>query len=197
MYGVPTPPRYFEVRARGRRARLWSTFTGKSRSLLSLAEVDAAQVRDRHSAGLRAVSIERIRGSEGRSEDFDCSFYPIQNHSRERWMNVARARDKEAALPPVELIQVGDLYFVRDGHHRISVARALGERYIEAEVTIWQVDGPLPWDQPTAAAGPVGQAAGIARFYGRIREDLARLHKRTLAGLHSVWVALRVELEAT
>ena len=97
MYGVPTPPKYFEVRARGRRARLWSRFTGKSRSLLSLAEVDAAQVRDRHSAGLRAVPIERIRGSEGRSEDFDRSFYPIQNHSRERWMNVARARDKETA----------------------------------------------------------------------------------------------------
>ena len=197
MYGVPTPTRYFEARSKGRRAALWSKLTGKSRRLLSLAEIDAARIRDRHSAGLRAVPIARIRGSEGRSEDFDRSFYPIQNHSRERWMSVARARDKETALPPVDLIQVGELYFCRDGHHRISVARALGERYIEAEVTAWQVDGALPWDRPAAAAGPVGQAAGTARFCGRLGEDLVGLHKRALASLRSLWVAVRVQLGAT
>jgi hypothetical protein len=49
-------------------------------------------------------------------------------------------------LPPVVLVQVGDVYFVRDGHHRISVARALGQLDIEAEVTVWQVSGPLPCD---------------------------------------------------
>ena len=84
MYGVPTPTRYFEARTKGRRAALWSKLTGKSRRLLSLDAIDAAQVRDRHSASLHAVPIERIRGSEGRSEDFDCSFNPIQNHSRIR-----------------------------------------------------------------------------------------------------------------
>jgi hypothetical protein len=186
MYGVPTPTRYFEARTKGRRAALWSKLTGRSRRLLSLDAIDAARVCDRHSAGLRAVPIERIRGSEGRSEDFDCAFYPIQTHSRERWMNVARARDKETALPPVDLIQVGELYFVRDGHHRISVARILGERYIEAEVTIWQVDGPLPWEQAAAASGDTSQAKGITRLSGQLRAHLAGLRQYALLGLRSV-----------
>jgi hypothetical protein len=197
MYGVPTPTRYFEVRARGRRAALWSKLTGKSRRLLCLAEIDAARVRDRHRAGLRAVAIAQIRGSEGRSEDFDRCFYPIQNHSRERWMSVARARDKETALPPVDLIQVGELYFVRDGHHRISVARALGERYIEAEVTVWKVDGPLSWEQSTAASSTAGQAMGLAQLSGRIQEGLGGLGQRALLGLHGLLVAVRAQLGAT
>jgi hypothetical protein len=49
-------------------------------------------------------------------------------------------------LPPVELIQVGSVYFVRDGHHRISVARAMGQQEIEAVVTVWQTADILPWE---------------------------------------------------
>lgn len=64
----------------------------------------------------------------------DCSFYPVRDHNQGRWLGVATARQEEKSLPPVELIQVGDVYFVRDGHHRISVARALGQPVIEAEV---------------------------------------------------------------
>ena len=58
-------------------------------------------------------------------------------------------------MPPVELVQVRDAYFVRDGHHRISVARALGQRDIEAEVMVWHVDGPLPWEEPVAVDRPM------------------------------------------
>jgi hypothetical protein len=50
-------------------------------------------------------------------------------------------------LPPVELIQVGDVYFVRDGHHRISVARMMGQDSIDAEVTVWETAGLLPWER--------------------------------------------------
>ena len=50
----------------------------------------------------------------------------------------------DADFPPVELIQVGEVYFVRDGHHRISVSRVLGRVEIDAVVTVWSVDGPLP-----------------------------------------------------
>jgi hypothetical protein len=49
------------------------------------------------------------------------------------------ARDESVPLPPIKLIQVGDCYYVRDGHHRLSVARALGEQFIEAEVTVWEI----------------------------------------------------------
>ena len=54
-------------------------------------------------------------------------------------------------MPLVRLIQVGELYFVSDGHHRISVARAFGQQEIEAQVTVWQVEGALPWEQSGAA----------------------------------------------
>jgi hypothetical protein len=67
-------------------------------------------------------------------------------------------------LPPVALIQVGDYYFVRDGHHRISVARALGQQVIEATVEVWQVDKPLPWEQRVQAHDRTG-----ARHQERLR----------------------------
>ena len=63
----------------------------------------------------------------------------------------ATARQQGKYLPAVVLVQVGDIYFVQDGHHRISVARALGQSEIEARVTIWQVSGPLPWETPAQA----------------------------------------------
>lgn len=90
---------------------------------------------NRHYVGVQSVSIERIQGSEGRIGDFDISFNPIHESSHGRWLNVASVRLAGAALPPVELIQFDGIYFVRDGHHRISVAKALGEEYIDVEVT--------------------------------------------------------------
>lgn len=90
--------------------------------------------RNRHYVGVQSVSIGSIEGSEGRIEDFDNSFNPIHKRSRSRWLSVASLRLAGAALPPVELIQFNGIYFVRDGHHRISVAKALGEKYIDAEV---------------------------------------------------------------
>ena len=89
------------------------------------------------------VPISQICGSEGRCHDFDRDFHPLQDHNKERWLGIARARQRGKALPPVELVRVGDVYFVLDGHHRISVARALGQRHIEAKVMVWQVTGPL------------------------------------------------------
>jgi hypothetical protein len=71
-----------------------------------------------------------------------------------RWLRVAAARDQGKVLPPVVLVQVGDVYFVRDGHHRISVARTLGQLDIEGEVTVWHVSGPLPWDAPERPSRP-------------------------------------------
>ena len=96
-------------------------------------------LQNRHYAGIQMVAIERIRGSEGRSRDFDRNFRPLQAHTEGRWRSVAMARQEGKALPPVTLVQVGEAYFCLDGHHRISVARALGAHEIEAEVTVWQV----------------------------------------------------------
>ena len=71
-----------------------------------------------------------------------------------RWLRVATVRGRDKVLPPVVLVQVGHVYFVRDGHHRISVARALGQLDIEAEVTIWQVSGELPCDAHVEPSRP-------------------------------------------
>jgi hypothetical protein len=146
---------YARSRRHGRRGRLWSTKSRDSRCLLDLSEIEGTcRVDARCYAGLHSVPIEQIRGSEGRSNDFDRDFNPLQDHCMSRWLRVAAACDRDKVLPPVVLVQVGDVYFVRDGHHRISVARALGQLDIEAEVTVWQVAGPLPWDAPEQPSRP-------------------------------------------
>lgn len=143
---------YEQMYKRGQWGQILSKLSGRSRHLLNLNEINGqGLVRSRTAGRLQAVSIRQIRGSEGRNRDFDRDFNPLQNHSRERWRSVALARYHDTPLPAVQLIQVGDVYFVRDGHHRISVALALGQQEIDAEVTVWQVNGPLPWDKVAAA----------------------------------------------
>lgn len=97
-------------------------------------------VVSRRYAGVRLVALDAIRGSESRSADFDSSFRPRRRHMAQRWTRVAAAWMAGVVFAPVVLIQVGDDYFVRDGHHRISLARAFGQRYIDAEITVWEVD---------------------------------------------------------
>ena len=130
--------------------------------LLDLGRVEAAcKIRERFDLGTRPVPIGRILGSEGRCKDFDAGFRPLRAHNQARWVRVAEAMYMGVALPPVDLIQVGDRYFVRDGHHRISVARALGQAEVEAHVTAWRVAGALPWEQAALARGVASRALPI------------------------------------
>jgi len=113
-------------------------FSGRSASLLSLADTQTQRtVQTRRHGGVQLVPLARIRGSEGRCRDFDAEFRPLQEFSEERWVSIAYAQMKDVTLPLVELIEVNGAYFVRDGHHRISVARWLGQQEIESEVTVW------------------------------------------------------------
>ena len=131
---------FASARRAGRARQVWARLRGHSRRLLDLHSVAACStVGDRRAAGMQTVAIGQIRGSEGRCEDFDCAFHPLREYTEERWVSVARAQLRGLGLPPIELIQLGDAYFVRDGHHRISVAAALGQQEIDAMVTIWQV----------------------------------------------------------
>jgi hypothetical protein len=98
-------------------------------------------------SGIKVIGIHKIIGTEGRAATFDIDFYPVSEESRERWINMAIAYLARIPLPPVELIQVGDVYFVRDGHHRISVARAFGQTAVDAEVVTWQSHPPFPWQK--------------------------------------------------
>jgi hypothetical protein len=135
---------------RGQRGQLWSALTGRPQRLFSLDEIAGACTgRADREVGTRTVPMRQVCGSENRAGDFDRDFNPLQDHNKARWLSVARARQRGRTLPPVVLIQVGDVYFVRDGHHRISVARALRQQTIEARVVVWRVTGPLPWERQT------------------------------------------------
>ena len=79
-----------------------------------------------HDKGIQSVPIEKIVGSVGRSRDFDRQFRPTQEVTRWRWVQVAEAFFKGSDLPAVDLVKVGSLYFVQDGHHRISVLNYRG-----------------------------------------------------------------------
>ncbi len=124
---------------RGNIYRLWSKVTGRGAQLKNLS-TDGFKARsiNSHSLGIRSVPLDQIHGSENRSGDFDAKFYPTRYEDRQRWVNIAKLRLLHVDLQAVSLIQVGEVYFVRDGHHRISVARALGEKYIDADVVQWQ-----------------------------------------------------------
>lgn len=91
-------------------------------------------VRRSASCDVVYVPLRKIVGSEGRVGDFDNAFNPLNSRMQDRWINVAVARAQGHALPPVELIRAGDSYYVRDGHHRISVAHAAGQVDIEARI---------------------------------------------------------------
>jgi hypothetical protein len=104
--------------------------------------------------GVQPAPLAQIQGSEGRTRDFDAAFRPLREHGRERWMSVARACLGDTPLPAVELIRAGDIYYVRDGHHRISVARALGQLEIDALVTIWELAPAAPALRARSALSP-------------------------------------------
>jgi hypothetical protein len=85
--------------------------------------------------GMQIVPINRIIGSEGRYRDFNKFFLPRSNHLRLRWERVDMASLKDISLPAIQLYEIGGVYFVRDGNHRVSVARTKGVELIDAEVT--------------------------------------------------------------
>ncbi len=87
------------------------------------------------SVGLRVVQLDAIVGTVDRGRDFDRRFRPTSERVRSRWEQIAATARRGEALPPVDLLRIGEIYFVRDGHHRVSVARALGRTDIDAYVT--------------------------------------------------------------
>ena len=94
-------------------------------------------------AGLQAVPLDAIHGTEEQAPAFDRTFHPIGERPRQRWVSIAEARLRGTPMPPVQLTEKNGAYYVRDGHHRISVARALGEAFIEAEVVRIQTIGQM------------------------------------------------------
>lgn len=84
--------------------------------------------------GVKTVRVDQIVGSLNRYHEFDRAFLPKEDQLSSRWQKVDRAFYEDIHLPPVVLYKVGEVYFVVDGHHRVSVAREKGQEFIEAEV---------------------------------------------------------------
>ncbi len=121
-----------------------SFFTGRSNHLLPFEEVrQSLQLQDAAYKGLREIELDKIIGSTGRYRDFTRTFLPKNNTTQERWRRVDAVAHSEQGFPPIEVYQVGDVYFVRDGNHRVSVARAHGAATIEAEVIEYKT--PVPF----------------------------------------------------
>jgi len=109
--------------------------SGEPTDLLSFKEVQQRLgVRTCALGRLETVPLKRIVGSEGRYRDFDREFLPRRSDTESRWESLSAAFDRMENVPPVELYKVGEAYFVRDGNHRVSVARRHGAEYIDAFV---------------------------------------------------------------
>jgi hypothetical protein len=96
--------------------------------------------------GLQTVPIDAIVGTVDRVGEFDRRFRPTTSRTRGRWERIAAARRRGESLPPISLYKVGDLYFVRDGHHRVSVARSMGDDVVEGYVKEVRTRVPLSDD---------------------------------------------------
>jgi hypothetical protein len=129
--------------SRARRARLLADIGRRLRRepddvalMLPFEEVVEALGRTGQTdLGLQIVPLDAIVGSVDRTVDFDRGLRPTSARLRSRWERIAAAQRRGEALPPVSLYKIGDLYFVRDGHHRVSVAKSLGRADIDAYVT--------------------------------------------------------------
>lgn len=108
--------------------------------LIDASEIILQEIFSHCYSGLQTVPINRFIASERCSQDFDSAFHPLQDEDRTRWTNIAALKLLGANLPPVDLFQIQDVYIVRDGHQRISVACAFGQKNIAAFVT--QVQSP-------------------------------------------------------
>ena len=133
---------------RGFWRKLSSWFTGQSNELLPFYAVrERIPIRGQHYLGLKEVQVDQIVGSLGRYRDFDRAFLPRQARTRSRWVSIDSAHYEDTILPPVDLYKIGEIYFVRDGNHRISVARERGQEFIDAYVI--EIDIPVPLTRDT------------------------------------------------
>jgi len=150
-----------------RKVTAW--LTKDPNTLLPFDEVrERMPIKGQHYLGLKQVPIDRIVGSLGRYRDFDRVFLPRQSHTRNRWINIDRARYENVNLPPVELIKMGEIYFVKDGNHRVSVAREWEQEYIDAYVIEIVIPVPLTTDMD---ADDLELQKELAVFLERTRLD--------------------------
>ncbi|MBK6709084.1 MAG: hypothetical protein IPJ94_01110 [Chloroflexi bacterium] len=127
---------------RGFLRKLVARITGQENELLPYSEVRSQlPFQGQHDLGQQTIPIDKIVGSVGRYRDFDRAYLPTQTATAQRWIGISKARYKDIDLPPIEAYKIGEVYFVKDGNHRVSVARERQQVFIDAYVT--EIDIPV------------------------------------------------------
>ena len=135
------------ARAKAMFREILALITGRHNELLAFDQVASKlRVGGPIYRGVQTVPLIQIVGSVNRYHDFDRAFLPTQTFTADRWQRVSRAWYEDISLPPILLYQVGDIYFVVDGHHRVSVAREQRQEFIDAEVRECRVKVPVTVD---------------------------------------------------
>ena len=123
---------------------VYTKLTKEDDCLPSLNEiVDLTKARKESYIGLREIPVDNIIGSEGRYDDFNKDFLPKKAALKGRWSSINDIVEQDISLPPISVFKIDDYYFVRDGNHRVSVAKSRKQAYIDAEVTEYYIDVPL------------------------------------------------------
>ena len=128
---------------RARRDTLWAKLMGKHTMLAKFPEGIFPKGRNRKLIGEMDIPVKEITGTLYRHSDFDHQFRPLKKNLRDRWINIYLLHQKEG-WPPILVHKVGENYYIEDGHHRVSVARALGIVFIQAKV----------WEYPSSGKQP-------------------------------------------
>jgi nucleotide-binding universal stress UspA family protein len=132
---------YQSAQQRAAVQEILARITGKSTQLLSYDDVaDKLKLQIRMESGLHNIPLDAIVGSVGRYTDFTRTFLPRRGDNQQRWASVKAAMQEGEGVPPIEVYKVGEVYFVVDGNHRVSIARQEGFKTIEARVIEFQTD---------------------------------------------------------
>ncbi|NDJ36455.1 MAG: transcriptional regulator, partial [Chloroflexi bacterium] len=156
-------------RARGQHLfrAIWTALNGESNELLKWEEIRRKlRAGTPIYRGVQSVEVALIQGSVNRYRDFDRAFMPSQAHTRARWWSIGEARYSDVDLPPVQLYKVGEVYFVMDGNHRVSVARQLGQEFIDAEVYESRVRVPVRPDISPESLDVISEKLDFVEYTG-------------------------------
>ncbi|HAK45305.1 MAG TPA: transcriptional regulator [Spirochaeta sp.] len=124
------------ARMKALRNSVFSILNPEKKEMLSFYDIKSLiKPKAEFYQGIQSVPLDAIAGSEGRYHDFTRAFLPKREHLRARWRSVNIAAIEDVYLPPIKAFKIGETYFVRDGNHRVSVARARGQIDIDAEIT--------------------------------------------------------------
>lgn len=140
---------FYQARSKAGWERLFGLLTGKNYDLVDYNEVRKRLSNAYNIPVTKEIPIASIVGTVSRNQDFSRTFLPKLVEDESRWVNVKLANESMEGVPPIDVYQIGEVYFVLDGHHRVSVMKSIKADYIQANVRVINTDVPLkPTDSP-------------------------------------------------